>query len=48
MKTLLAIALVAAALMTFTAVDVAAQSAQTTAFTYQGQLDAGGTLATGT
>src|ERR1700709_2645484 len=41
-------ALVAAALMTFAAGNAAADTAQTTAFTYQGQLDAGAsTLPTG-
>ena len=43
-------ALIAAAFLAVTAGDVVAApaQAQTTAFTYQGQLDAGGTLATGT
>ena len=42
-------ALIAAAFLAATGGDLAAQTtAQTTAFTYQGQLDAGGTLATGT
>src|ERR1700751_3442359 len=43
-------AIIAAAFLAATGGDLAAApaQAQTTAFTYQGQLDAGGTLATGT
>ena len=40
--------LVTAALMTFSAADVSALAPQGTAFTYQGQLDNGGSLANGT
>src|SRR5271156_4243250 len=41
-------ALVAAALMSFPATQAIAADPQTTAFTYQGLLNASGTLATGT